>query len=619
MQIEFEMKGVQSDAKREQDTLNRRQKDYSISLKNLKRAEQQLVNTQSLVPFMKRQIEDASRQVVVLKEEGKRQVAAAEEVRREVDVFINNFLKQEGLEAEKAEWVRAVVDEVKSLEEEVVEVAKEERDQRKIVAQLNEEREIEARKAAKAMHGAKAVNEELKVKELIIMDLSKRDAETRAKLREFSKLYDIVKTDRNKYVNQIQSSTQALAEMKEKTKILMNEVEILRNESLQKDMALQKERLGHGNSFYARDQLRVEQNRNITLEKESKGKVDQLVAEIDNLNALINGVEQELLRLKKRYEVAVEERNYTGIQLIDRNDELCILYEKANMQQTVLKKGELTIREREEEIRLLDLQVAELVRDVEVTRRKLPKIPAAEQEIVTLQAELEEERLLAERLSAELEAPENSKRWRKLEGKDPEPEDLAAKLQVLEERVNDRKEQLLEKDLVLEEVSNLANRLRTQALEGREDTLELAKRVNDFQTRIKVTTRRMMATVSELSMYQATAMKLTQENQAKQAEAAQAEANLSQGLPPSEEIEREWMRYEADLARRAADAAERNVLAETAPAQLTQTTAEPRPNAYIPDDIGIPKPYGALQPFKPTEQGTSMRHIRKPQPREIEL
>ena len=29
----------------------------------------------------------------------------------------------------------------------------------------------------------------------------------------------------------------------------------------------------------------------------------------------------------RRYEVAVEERNYTGIQLIDRNDELCILYD----------------------------------------------------------------------------------------------------------------------------------------------------------------------------------------------------------------------------------------------------------------------------------------------------
>ena len=56
-----------------------------------------------------------------------------------------------------------------------------------------------------------------------------------------------------------------------------------------------------------------------------------------------------------------------------------------------------------------------------------------------------------------------------------------------------------------------------------------------------------------------------------------------------------------------------------APPQLTQTTAEPRPNAYIPDDIGIPKPYGGMQPFKPSELGTTMRHTRKPQPREIEL
>lgn len=32
-----------------------------------------------------------------------------------------------------------------------------------------------------------------------------------------------------------------------------------------------------------------------------------------------------------KYEMACEHRNYMGIQLIDRNDELCILYEKANI------------------------------------------------------------------------------------------------------------------------------------------------------------------------------------------------------------------------------------------------------------------------------------------------
>ena len=79
---------------------------------------------------------------------------------------------------------------------------------------------------------------------------------------------------------------------------------------------------------------------------------------------------------------------------------------------------------------MLDLAVAELCREIEVTRRKLPRVPELEQEVVLLQTQLEEERALADRLSSELEAPENSKRWRKLEGKDPEPEDLGAKLQV---------------------------------------------------------------------------------------------------------------------------------------------------------------------------------------------
>lgn len=47
------------------------------------------------------------------------------------------------------------------------------------------------------------------------------------------------------------------------------------------------------------------------------------------------------------------------------------------------------------------------------------------------------------------------------------------------------------------------------------------------------------------------------------------------------------------------------------------TTAEARPNAYIPDDLAIPKPYSSLAPFKPSLAGSTMRHIRNPQPRDI--
>ena len=54
----------------------------------------------------------------------------------------------------------------------------------------------------------------------------------------------------------------------------------------------------------------------------------------------------------------------------------------------------------------------------------------------------------------------------------------------------------------------------------------------------------------------------------------------------------------------------------------TVTTAEPRPNAYIPSGDGelpVPKPYGGQAPFKPTEPGANMRHIRRPQPQPIDI
>ena len=57
----------------------------------------------------------------------------------------------------------------------------------------------------------------------------------------------------------------------------------------------------------------------------------------------------------------------------------------------------------------------------------------------------------------------------------------------------------------------------------------------------------------------------------------------------------------------------------TQPPSLLKTTAEPRPTAYVPEDMAIPQPYGASAPFKPTEPGSTMRHIRLPNPKKIEI
>merc|ERR1711920_1018600 len=116
-------------------------------------------------------------------------------------------------------------------------------------------------------------------------------------------------------------------------------------------------------------------------------------------------------------------------------------------------------------------------------------------------------------LSRELENPKSSlRKWRKLGGEDLDGQTLRVKIHDLEERLNDKKEALLEKELILEEVTALSDKLRAQAMDGRQGTMELSQKVNVFQSRIKDVTRKMMATVSELSMHQATAHKLQGEH-----------------------------------------------------------------------------------------------------------
>jgi hypothetical protein len=93
-----------------------------------------------------------------------------------------------------------------------------------------------------------------------------------------------------------------------------------------------------------------------------------------------------------KYEMACESRNYMGIQLIDRNDELCILYEKSNIQENILKNGEQEIRQKEEEIRMINLELKERQRQLEVVRKQIPDVPDLAESVIDLKKKLDRER-----------------------------------------------------------------------------------------------------------------------------------------------------------------------------------------------------------------------------------
>lgn len=142
-----------------------------------------------------------------------------------------------------------------------------------------------------------------------------------------------------------------------------------------------------------------------------------------------------------------------------------------------------------------------------------------------------------------LENPNDPERVRFLDGDDESPALIMKKLEQvivfslqttnnkffqLEQRLSIKEEQSLEKDLILEQVNRLIERLSTKADAGKDDTLSLAKKVNDLQNKIKDITRKMMATLSELTIHQSDALKLQQEKNIKDVELQQYYARMEQ-------------------------------------------------------------------------------------------
>ena len=56
----------------------------------------------------------------------------------------------------------------------------------------------------------------------------------------------------------------------------------------------------------------------------------------------------------------INERDILGTQLIRRNDELALLYEKIKIQQSTLNKGEVQYAQRLDDIRILKLEIKKM-------------------------------------------------------------------------------------------------------------------------------------------------------------------------------------------------------------------------------------------------------------------
>ena len=131
-----------------------------------------------------------------------------------------------------------------------------------------------------------------------------------------------------------------------------------------KDQEKQKE----DKNLTAAKNKNAEYKRQIEQFKQQIGSSENMIKMQDNdiarLKYVISEAEQEKQKQKKDYEMVVAERDILGTQLIKRDEELQLLYEKIKIQKSTLKKGEIYYREKINDILKLVEKIKQFKREL---------------------------------------------------------------------------------------------------------------------------------------------------------------------------------------------------------------------------------------------------------------
>ncbi|XP_012602645.1 coiled-coil domain-containing protein 146 [Microcebus murinus] len=624
--LDLNLRNTLIDKQNYHDELSRKQREKERNFRNLKKMElllkvslDALNQTQALHQRLLLEMEAIPKDDSALSERRR-------ELHKEVEVAKRNLVQQKILSEAESKLVEHQLAEENKL-------LKDQENLRELVFTLVrmtqikiDEKEQKSKDFRKAQQKYNNIVKEIKSKDLEITIHKKKKREIYRRLREFAKLYDVVQNERNKFVNLLHKAHQKVNEIKERHKMSLNELEILRNSAVIEERKLQNFMLKHTNNVTIRESIQNDVYKIASKLQEMRDRKEVQLSNIDRLASTITEIEDEMVHLRKKYEIAVQRRNESGVQLIEREEEVCIFYEKINIQEKMKLNAEIELHVLEEKIRFLKLRISEKHRQIHVTRKLLPTKRSLDADLSLLQIQFSQCTDRIRDLEKHFINPEGKDRTRILPGKDLTEKEMIKKLDELELQLAKKEEKLLEKDFLYEQVSRLTDRLYTKTQACKQDTLFLAKKMNGYQKRIKDTTEKMMALIAELSMKQAMTIELQKEVKEKEEFIVSCHDRMEKGLPLNKEIEKEWLKTLRDEEMCALAYAEKTrEFLEADGHQLPNgvyTTAEQRPNAYIPEaeaTLPLPKPYGALAPFKPSEPGANMRHIRKPAIKPIEI
>ncbi|XP_071090253.1 cilia- and flagella-associated protein 58-like [Haliotis cracherodii] len=475
-------------------------KAREVIQRKLRQAEDQKGEVEQQRETLKGQVIGLERELEAAKKQGEADKKGIDDLVRERDILNKNLLKAASATQKQLHLVKLHEQSKKNLEQEIQNYKEEAQKQRKIIYQLEKERDRYINEASDLTQKVLQHMEDVKVREMQIFDYKKKIAEAETKLKQQQNLYEAVRSDRNLYSKNLIESQDEITEMKRKLKIMNHQIDQLKEEIQAKEAALVKEHLEHQRVEKEKETLKAELQKMKQAAAESEAYIKNQEAEERKLLKIIAEADAERVRQKKELDQVISERDILGTQLVRRNDELALLYEKIKIQQSVLNKGEIQYNQRLEDIRVLKLEIKKLRREKTILQKSVANVEDLRREVYHIQRELLRERTRCKALEEELENPMNIHRWRKLEGSDPSTYEMIQKIHTLQKRLISKTEEVVEKELLIQEKEKLY--LELKHILARQPGPEVAEQLQIYQGTLKDKTKQMKAMASELNMYE---------------------------------------------------------------------------------------------------------------------
>ncbi|XP_075986653.1 cilia- and flagella-associated protein 58-like isoform X2 [Anticarsia gemmatalis] len=494
-----ELKNAMDEGTKQRNEVVKLTKQAIQQTKKFQLLEQTKANIESEREGLRQQVAIMERDLQLGNKQAEADRREIENLNREKDILNKNMQKIQNEALDNLHMLHLQEQRRKQLEHELDVNAAQINKQRLLIRQYEKDKDRTLEETIALNEKIDEISEEVRLRTADILDLKKALREENINSRKLSVALDATRAERNMLHKNYTEALDEIQDLKQKLKMLAYQIEQLKEDISGKEVGLKTCEGVLAKCNKKNEQLRSEVQAGQVKLSEARADIAALRQEEARLNRIVQEGDTARAKLLKELEGLMNERDVVGAQLVRRNDEISLLYEKIRILEITLQRGERQYEQRVEDIRLLRLEIIRLRKEKNLLSKGIENMTDLRLEVFNLEREVGRERLRVRALEEALETPLNVHRWRKLQGTDPEAVRLTQKLRLTQKKVLAQSEMLVLKDRELKETKNLYSAVKDML--ALQPSPEIQITLNRTQRALTQRTSKMKCLIAGITKY----------------------------------------------------------------------------------------------------------------------